>query len=410
MVKFPSCETRRTLHLVMSVNLNSADSASVNRLRIPTESEVLNLLYRLEEYIPYSLPLYRRLQFYLGHPPGTSWPPHAQIFHASFQDGIVRTNQVNSNGNGASPLQDETVWPAKSSDIRPLWLAAHVDMSRAGETQIWIFANWECPDNGTSLPVSSQETKGRKALLRSFLKFVYSDCVPLMPLTPPDSYTSTSKRRPGHVYSPATILIGSCHHSIRSLIPDTAVGKIESPCLKYIFPSSSYERIRSSLPNDKQDPLPQGYRYAVLRQPQDLNLALSRTNIPRRPETLAMLPSRAIFYQNELNPVAWGFIGLDASLTTLHTELEHRGKGLAVLLARELLRIQDEHFKTLAQNGDENLKAEGRVGWGHADVEHDNLRSRRVMEKAGGSVVWENCWVELELERLFGKGGLWSDV
>jgi hypothetical protein len=32
-----------------------------------------------------------------------------------------------------------------------------------------------------------------------------------------------------------------------------------------------------------------------------------------------------------------------------------------------------------------------------------------VMEKAGGAVMWEDCWVEVELERLFGEDGIWKE-
>lgn len=113
---------------------------------------------------------------------------------------------------------------------------------------------------------------------------------------------------------------------------------------------------------------------------------------------------------DEPDPIAWGFVGIDASLTTLHTEPEHRRKSLAVSLARELLRMQAECFKTPNHEGDEG---EGRVDggekWGHADVLEANKASRRVMEKAGGEVMWRDCWVEVELGRLFEGGGLWND-
>jgi hypothetical protein len=123
---------------------------------------------------------------------------------------------------------------------------------------------------------------------------------------------------------------------------------------------------------------------------------------------MAILPSRAIFYEDEPDPVAWGFVGIDASLTTLHTEHEHRRKNLAVSLAKELLRIQAAQFKTPGCKGGEDQRADSRSSWGHADVSEDNTGSQRVMAKAGGWLMWRNCWVEVELERLLGEGGLWS--
>lgn len=123
------------------------------------------------------------------------------------------------------------------------------------------------------------------------------------------------------------------------------------------------------------------------------------------------MPSRAIFYGEEPDPVAWGFVGIDASLTTLHTEPGHRRKGLAVLLAGELLRMQAVSFKTPVYKGkeeDERVDGGRATEWGHADVLEENTGSIRVMEKAGGRVMWRDCWIEVELERLAGEGGWWS--
>jgi hypothetical protein len=185
---------------------------------------------------------------------------------------------------------------------------------------------------------------------------------------------------------------------------------VNFPYLKYIFPSTAYEHNPSSLIANTHDTLPPGYRYSDLRHPHDLQLAIHRTHIPRTVETLALLPSRAIFFDEGPAPVAWGFLGLDASLTTLHTETAHRGRGLAVRLARELLRMQGKEFKPRAYEPRGGFNADSGSRWGHADVVEQNIGSRKVMERAGGAVMWKDCVVEIELEKLFGKGGLWVDV
>jgi hypothetical protein len=379
-------------------------------LSLPSQSEVLSLLSLLERYLPYSLPLYRRLQFYLAHPSHSTGPPHAQIWQASAQDIGIHRTQSSSRTSSELPLQDATTRDTKE-EVRVPWLAAHVDLSRSGETQVWIFANWECFDQDAHQqpPLSPRETEARRTLLQAFLEFVYTRCVPLMPSETPASYKCfenfRGSRRP---YSPSAALIGSCHETVRSLIPNPALGKVNSHYLKYIFPSTSHMQSPTGPIASTQDVLPRGYRYGALRQPCDLQVALDRTSIPRTVETMAILPSRAIFYEDEPDPVAWGFVGIDASLTTLHTEHEHRRKNLAVSLAKELLRIQAAQFKTPGCKGGEDQRADSRSSWGHADVSEDNTGSQRVMAKAGGWLMWRNCWVQVELERLLGEGGLWS--
>lgn len=106
-------------------------------LSLPTKPEVLSLLSTLEAYLPYSLPLYRRLQFYLAHPSDPTGPPHARIFQA-FAKGLdgERSKPRPAEGSGHL-LQDEPPDAIETMLQRP-WLAAHIDLSRSGETQIWV--------------------------------------------------------------------------------------------------------------------------------------------------------------------------------------------------------------------------------------------------------------------------------
>ena len=94
--------------------------------------------------------------------------------------------------------------------------------------------------------------------------------------------------------------------------------------------------------------LPEGYHFSKVRQ-EELQVVISRTDIPRREETLARLGSVAIQYrqpptgevegttaegQDEGNAdvgtlIAWAFLGVDGSLSSLYVEAEHRRRGLA---------------------------------------------------------------------------------
>lgn len=375
------------------------------RLGLPTKAEVLSLLSTLEAYLPYSLPLYRRLQFYLAHPSHPTGPPHAHIYQA-FAEGVEgHKSESRPAERSERLLQDENPGAAETMLQRP-WLAAHVDLSRSGETQIWVFANWECPP-GKGYPMPQlEDIETRRCLLLSFFGFVYTHCVPLMPPTPLLSFTKVKKLHGNHhSYSPSAVLLGSCNLSIRSLIPEFAIRRVDRPYIKYMFSSAGDEQVLSEPIPNSPAVLPPGYRFGALRQPKDLQLAIDRTTIPRTVETLALLPSRAVFFENEPEPVAWGFLGTDASLTSLHTEPHHRGKNLAVMLARELLRMQGKYFsaRDFESRGDVNIVDGSKLG--HADVADDNLGSRKVMEKAGGRPLWKVCWVEVELETLFEEDG-----
>ena len=96
----------------------------------------------------------------------------------------------------------------------------------------------------------------------------------------------------------------------------------------------------------------------------------------------------------------------------MHTEEEHRGKGLAVMLGWELLRRQhvitssDEQEKEegIALGGDVNSagadSGEETFTWAHADVSKDNIPSRRVMEKLGGKPMWMVMWTEVDMAEM----------
>ncbi|ERF73631.1 hypothetical protein EPUS_00884 [Endocarpon pusillum Z07020] len=232
-----------------------------------------------------------------------------------------------------------------------------------------------------------------------------------MPPTTPLSFMKVKKLHgKHHSYSPSAVLLGSCNLSIRSLIPELAIRRADCAYMKYIFTSAGNEQILPRPLLNTLGTLPPGYRFGPLRRPKDLQLAIDRTTIPRTVETLALLPSRAVFFEDEPEPVAWGFLGVDASLTSLHTEPHHRGKNLAVLLARELLRMQGQYFSARGFEARGDGSVENGSQLGHADVGEDNLGSRRVMEKAGARPLWKVCWVEVELETLFGEDGIWRSA
>jgi GNAT superfamily N-acetyltransferase len=88
-------------------------------------------------------------------------------------------------------------------------------------------------------------------------------------------------------------------------------------------------------------------------------------------------------------PIAWTFLGLDGSLTTLHTEPEYRGKGIAKAVAAKIIR---EYAPELA------VDKEG-TAWAHADVFVGNVQSEAVCRSLGGEPLWRHYWVRIDVDR-----------
>src|SRR5689334_5732352 len=127
-------------------------------------SQVPLLQARLVEELPYTLPLARRIEFHLNHPISAT----SRIFVAA-----VAPAADSSRPNGKSHEADEATvagdwldpWlrPESAPKTALPWLAAHVDLSTQGQTQVWIYASWEHPDAGyfsstvVDLPSVSEE-------------------------------------------------------------------------------------------------------------------------------------------------------------------------------------------------------------------------------------------------------------
>ncbi|KKY34545.1 putative gcn5-related n-acetyltransferase [Diaporthe ampelina] len=113
-----------------------------------------------------------------------------------------------------------------------------------------------------------------------------------------------------------------------------------------------------ALPGGSEDgPVPE-LRWDVVRR-DDVPLIASRTYIPKIEATLMSEPSVGVRDATG-TLVAWGFIGVAGTLSTLHVEEPYRGKGMAKAVATKVL--QEHSF--------------GNDGWGSADVHIDNAQSQ----------------------------------
>ena len=110
-----------------------------------------------------------------------------------------------------------------------------------------------------------------------------------------------------------------------------------------------------------------------------------------------MLPDVGVFVTGQgegAEPVAWTFLGVDSSLTTLHVEPEYRGKGLAKAVVRKAWR---DHLDCHT-GSDESTAAQER--WAHADVSTDNVSSNAMCKSLGGEIMWSDYWLTIDLTRF----------
>jgi len=96
--------------------------------------------------------------------------------------------------------------------------------------------------------------------------------------------------------------------------------------------------------------------------------------------------------------VAWGFVGVDGCLSTLHVEAAERGKGLGKAVAGRLVGMVGD---SKGEGGGEGGGGgeDGR-GWVSGDVAVGNEGSEGVMRGVGGKRGWTVRWVAVDLERL----------
>lgn len=151
----------------------------------------------------------------------------------------------------------------------------------------------------------------------------------------------------------------------------------------------------------------QKLKWGVVRE-RDLELVISRSVLPRT-KALGRLPSAAVFVrtrqqeegdggeeqrEEDWQPVAWAFLGLDGSLTSLHVEPGWRRRGLAKALAAKLFR--DEGMEAVGGGVVRDL----REGLMHSDVAVDNKESTGVCVSLGGRAAWDCYWIRVDLDRV----------
>lgn len=254
------------------------------------------------------------------------------------------------------------------------WLIAFVDRSRRPETELYMLCSWEI-ENDVDPEASYKQLS---AVFRRIRR-----------LGLPESIHEQGKVAAGTEiaainHTNVVFTCGAIHESTYKIIKQhrwisTAYDGKEVPYRPYIFCNDSTPAVKD---------LPDGLRWDKLRV-QDYELVRSTSAIPRQGQTLMALISVAIFDDKTGEPAAWGFVGMEGSLSTLYVVPQHRGKGLGVTLC---LRLLEKQFSRMAAN-------ERRLG--HSFIALDNQASIKTAQAAGGkAALYVAYWLRIDLDKV----------
>ena len=292
------------------------------------------------------------------------------------------------------------VLPSLHYAISPIYPASSHPTVRP-ETELWLFTPGELPTHYTA-PDSPFCPNCRTALLSLTS---YMSTLPTPPLHPSNApalelakeharaypETGPSARYPPsaalymrHLLQEKVVTLGAAHVSTVQVLADAGMLCREYPgwdlgLNKFFFKIGNLPEVR---------PLPAELCFGKLRE-EDLAIVQARTSIPRTTRTLLSLENVGVLEKATGRPVAWTFLGLDGSLTTLHTEEDWRGRGIAKAVAVKIMREGAEGLAV-----DEQGEA-----WGHADVYEGNVQSESVCRSLGGEADAKIVWCRIDLGR-----------
>ncbi|KAL2165144.1 hypothetical protein VTH06DRAFT_440 [Thermothelomyces fergusii] len=333
-----------------------------------------SLLDLLKAHLPHSLPVLRQLQSAQSFPARHGRVLHAQYDYADSPDGLAG---------------------ADDDDERRHHLAvAYVDLAAAPDTQVLVYSSLEDgerhqaepePAHGGGSGSGYARWAGRTARDEEALDLVVALLRRVRAMAADGTGPGDAAR--------TEVLVGSLHESVRQGLLARGVrmrkSRNEPPgapwefCGKWLFRIADLPLSGAAAGNDR-DSLPEGMRWDRVRE-QDVDVVLERTVIKRKPDTLLKLPSLSIRLDDG-TAIAWGFMGLEGSVKTLHVEEAYRKKGLAKALTCKLAR--------------ERVPDYGNDGWVAADVFVHNDESNALFRSLGAKVGWIVSWAMVDLSSV----------
>ncbi|KAI6800108.1 hypothetical protein KC363_g909 [Hortaea werneckii] len=345
----------------------------------------------LRPHIPTSIPLYRRLQF------GRFFPDSLLFTNLDLGATSTSIDRHASNGTDAG---------SKQTDHHPHeepWLIAFVDRTCRPETEVWVFGSWE-----NSPPASSLSPTARQEEWQAIDNLVAELVEACRDLPVPRSIhqdildeQQSQQREAGDTDAaltktpnpfasarlPTIQLWGAIHTTTASVLERLDVlaetSKVNETAANHTFIFD----VPSLAP---PPPLSEGLEWGEVKK-EYFALVRSKSEIPRWDRTMASLPSLAIYPAGNGGsgaPVAWAFIGLDTSVTTLHVEPEWRGRGLGKAVTAKLFKQGMQRFW---EDGVQRLA--------HGYVVMGNKASEGMMKSLGGIDTWKCYWLRVDLEK-----------
>ncbi|KXJ95537.1 hypothetical protein Micbo1qcDRAFT_171892 [Microdochium bolleyi] len=311
------------------------------------------LLRLLEQHVPHSLPLLRRLQF-TRFPGGVT--EHTRILFAC------------SSGSGGGPSDGRPVDAQGDDRLAPAdgpnsFAAAYVDFSRGPETEVWMYSSLEARGSELadqavrSYSPSKEDTDEEKEEEMKALELDLAIAVLREIKVQRDAYDADPNALPRR--ERVEVLMGTLSERLRLAVVNaaatTTTGVRGGPTVTfpYVEIYDKWLMRLNGLPEIPASALAlltaesggAGVGEDLLHwtdvRREDVAMVLSRTSIPRKERTIILLPSMALA-KNDGTLVAWAFLGPDSSLTSLHCEPEYRGKGLAKAVAIKILKEHGE--------------------------------------------------------------------
>lgn len=244
-----------------------------------------SLLTPLKEHLPHSFALLRRAQF-THFPNGTS--PHAHFLFVS-----------DSPAGAGSP--DGATPPAH-------FAAAYLDLSVGPETQMFLYSTLQDPgDDLSSLPDAEAE-------------HVLDLCAALFArVREIAAATAADSRHALHRAHGA--MVGNFHEATYQLLVARRglASSYWNPHDVWLF------RVDELPPSPLVPQAGEGLVWSTVRR-EDVPLIASRTSLPKVADTLMSEPSVAV-RDAEGTLVAWGFMGIAGTLSTLHVEVSCESSG-----------------------------------------------------------------------------------
>lgn len=242
---------------------------------------------RLRNHLPQSLPLLRRIQF-THYPQGTT--EHARYLIATDSDGAID----GGDSQGQPPSQRH-------------FAAAYLDLSKGPETEMYLYTTLEDAKDIATVP--NEEVERVLDLAVALLHRGKLAAEEVM-------RSGAFKLARG-----AGFLVGGLHQPTYELLCSRRgiTSSYWNPHHAWLF---RMDRLPALPGGDGGGPGP-GLRWDVVRR-EDVPLIASRTYIPKIEATLMSEPSVGV-RDADGTLVAWGFIGVAGTLSTLHVEVRGRG-------------------------------------------------------------------------------------